>query len=303
MKKRIFICLLLVAFIFSLPSCFGKSKINVSSASGHLGSLGNDNSSFSIRFIDVGQGDSALVECDGHYMLIDGGPPSASETVRKVLSDSNVAKLDILAISHLHEDHFGGLIGSLSALYRKEIDLTISNLDYINLGSFSKFEHELKEMCPFITIPYEGAKYPLGSATVEVVDAQNKEHNDSLVLLITYKKNKFLFTGDIQDNAIKRLSQKYGGYSNKEYKVNLIKMPHHGAYYESLYVFLRTFMPDYAVISVGKGNQYSHPHSDTLKEWSNYERQYNNVKCYRTDENGDIIVKSNGHKLTVETSR
>lgn len=136
--------------------------------------------------------------------------------------------------------------------------------------------------------------------TVEVIDVCADEDNDSLVLLITYGNTKFLFTGDIEDAAQTRISDRYQSESDEPYKIDLIKMPHHGSYTGTLYRFLRTFMPDYAVISVGAGNSYGHPRRETLdlldsKTWK--------PMLYRTDQNGDIFVKSNGKELTVETAR
>ena len=109
--------------------------------------------------------------------------------------------------------------------------------------------------------------------------------NDSLVLMITYGEKRFLFTG--------------------EYKIDLIKMPHHGSTSlrsvnctGSLYRSIRTFMPDYAVISVGQGNMYGHPHRETLDLLDDAD-----VKVYRTDMNGDIIVYSDGKTVSIECSK
>lgn len=258
----------------------------------------NQSSSFSIQFIDVGQGDSALIECDGRYMLIDGGDTSAGDKVYNVLEEKGIQHLDILVMSHLHADHIGGLAKALT--YASSIDLTLSNSNYSDKEAFRKVEHELGINGSSITIPSVGQKYQLGSSTVEVIDASAEEANDSLVLLITYGKTKFLFTGDIEENAQTRISDRYENENDKAYDIDLIKMPHHGSYTGTLYRFVRTFMPEYAILSVGKDNPYGHPHKETLdlldsKTWS--------PKVYRTDENGDIIVKSDGKTLSVTTSK
>ena len=219
-----------------------------------IGSCGKESptSSFSIQFIDVGQGDSALVECDGHYMLIDGGDVNAGDKVYDILEEKGIQELDILAVSHLHADHIGGLIKALT--YASTIDLTISNDTYSDKEIFRKFEHELSINGSKITVPEVGTKYELGSAIVEVIDICSDTANDSLVLLITYGDTQFLFTGDIEDASQTRISDKYENELDKAYDIDLIKMPHHGSYTGTLYRFLRTFMPEYAVISVGAGN-------------------------------------------------
>lgn len=282
MKKRLLAFLLLLVTLLCLCSCSKQEA----------------DSTFSIHFIDVGQGDAALIECDGHYMLIDGGDTTAGEKVYEVLEEQKIQHLDILAVSHLHADHYGGLIKALT--YASAIDLTICNSEYSDTDIFRKFEHELEINGAKITVPANGDKYELGSATVEVIDVCADEDNDSLVLLITYGNTKFLFTGDIEDAAQTRISDRYQSESDEPYKIDLIKMPHHGSYTGTLYRFLRTFMPDYAVISVGAGNSYGHPRRETLdlldsKTWK--------PMLYRTDQNGDIFVKSNGKELTVETAR
>ena len=109
---------------------------------------------FSIQFIDVGQGDSALVECDGHYMLIDGGDQSAGDIVYNVLVEKGIQRLDILAVSHLHADHIGGLIKVLT--YASAIDKTICNTDTGETEIFREFEHQLSINGSKITVPQVG---------------------------------------------------------------------------------------------------------------------------------------------------
>lgn len=251
-------------------------------------------SSFTIQFIDVGQGDSALVECDGHYMLIDGGDTMAGDKVSYVLKDNKVQHLDILAISHLHQDHIGGLPEVLK--FASKIDLVISNSNNSELPIFAELEKQLIINKATIRIPHRGDKYKLGSAEVEVIDTSAEDINDSLVLLITYGKTRFMFTGDIEEKAQRRIQSPYQNDSNTPYKINLLKMPHHGG--KVLIRFIEVFNPDYAVISVGKGKQYGHPFIDTLDLLNQAD-----VKVYRTDQDGDIVVRSNGTDLSVEASQ
>ena len=300
MKKRIILFLFVLIPVLCLCSCFGSkkepdNKPNASEASTGK-SIFSKSSTFSIRFIDVGQGDSALVECDGHYMLIDGGDKTAGQKVYSVLEANNIMNLDILAISHLHEDHIAGLIDALT--YASKIGKTIANSDYRENQVFKEVEHRLSNNGTQITVPHTGDEFKLGSAEVEVVDCESATENDSLVLLITYEKTRFLFTGDIEFDAQNRIYEKYFNDDDEPYKIDLIKMPHHGSYEGSLYKFIRTFMPNHAVISVGQGNLYGHPHRETLDLLDQV-----GAKVYRTDQNGDIIVKSNGKELSFETEK
>ncbi len=269
-----------------------------------LGALAD--SPFSIQFIDVGQGDSALVQCDGYYMLIDGGDTSARDKVYDVLEYNGVQHLSILAISHLHADHIGGLEKALT--YASDIEMTIGNAYYPQneTVAFNKFEQRLIQNGSSITIPDTGDVYTLGSAKVEVVDVASETQNDSLVLMVTYGKTKFLFTGDIEYEGQKRLADKYQKANGKPYKIDLIKMPHHGSYGDDDYVhgsadlnrLITVFKPSFAIISCGKGNSYGHPSIKTLDLLEQAD-----AKIYRTDLNGDIIVRSDGKDLSFETSK
>ena len=296
MRKRFISLLLVISVLVCLCACSKKDA----------------NSTFSIQFIDVGQGDAALVECDGHYMLIDGGDTTAGDTVYNVLEENGIQKLDILAVSHPHSDHIGGLVKALT--YASSIGITISNTDYKDTEVFRKFEHQLQINGSKITVSAPGDTYKLGSATVEVVDSAAEDDNDSLVLLITYGDTRFLFAGDIEDVAMSRVADKYQSKSDKPYKIDLLKVPHHGAkdndLYEenlSMYRFLRTFMPDYFVISVGENNKYGHPHWHTMELIEQLVVNANGLKLddhvFRTDLDGDIIVRSNGKELSIETSQ
>ena len=231
-------------------------------------------------------------------MLVDGGNATAGSKMYDVLEEKGIQKLDILAVSHLHEDHFGGLIKALS--YASSIKKTICNTHTGNTKLFQEFEHQLNINGTKISVPHVGDEYQLGSAEVEVVDVANQEENDSMVLLITYGKTKFLLTGDIGEKQQERISKKYENESDEAYKISLMKMPHHGSYTNTLYIFLRTFMPDYAIISVGKNNPYGHPAVKTLDLLNS--KSYK-PKVYRTDQDGDIIVKSNGKELSIETKK
>ena len=288
MRRKILSVFLIFSLIFSLCACTSS------------GSAPAKSSTFSILFIDVGQGDSALVECDGRYMLIDAGEKTAEDKVYDVLVQKGIQHLDILAISHLHSDHIGGMPKALT--YASKIDLTLSNAetDRRDREAFRNLQKELGIDGATIKVPHTGDKFSLGSAEVEVVDVASENENDSLVLLITYGKTKFLFTGDIEEDAQTRISDKYQNDKDDPYYVDLIKMPHHGSYTGTLYRFVRTFMPKYAIISCGENNMYGHPHRETMDLLNNKEL---GAEVYRTDKDGDILVKSDGKKISVEKSK
>lgn len=256
----------------------------------------NNASDFSITFIDVGQGDAALVSCDGHFMLIDAGPKEYEDKVYNTLADNNITHLDILAISHMHEDHIGGLAKALT--YATTIDLAISVSDYDKSNTFKDFYKELGiDGCNKITVPKEGDKYALGSASIEIVATGDcsEDENISMVILIKHGKNTFLFTGDMPGNKGGMEEKMCDKYSDN-FPVTLLKVSHHGSNSSTTIRFLRMLMPRYAIISVGENNRYGHPTEQTLSRLKQAD-----VKTYRTDESGSITVISNGSSLEFRT--
>lgn len=258
-------------------------------------SKSDDKFGFSIKFIDVGQGDAALVSCDGHYMLIDGGPKSAADKVYNVLVDEKVTCLDYLIISHMHEDHIGGLQKALT--YVSEVGKTLSVETDDDSDEYYDFHSELLiDGCSSIEIPKVGQKYSLGSAIIEIIAVGDPtmDENESLIVLVTYGSTTFLFTGDMKYQTEDKISDKY----SDNFPVTLLKVAHHGAENSTEYRFVRTTNPKYAIISVGAENRYGHP---TEKVLSVLEQA--KVKTYRTDLCGTITVTSDGKELTINSEK
>ena len=251
-----------------------------------------DGSSFSVHFIDVGQADAALVECDGHYMLIDGGNRGDSDVIYTVLKKAGAEKLDMVVATHAHEDHIGGLPGAFSYA---TAELTLCPVTEYDSGVFETFKEYAEEKGGGLTVPEVGDEYALGSAKVEILglNAGEDTNNSSIILMIRYGETSFLFTGDAEREAEQAVLD-----SGAELKADVLKVGHHGSDTSTSYPFLREVMPEYAVISVGEGNSYEHPEEGTLSRLRDAD-----CKILRTDLNGDIIISSDGEELTVTTDK
>lgn len=240
-------------------------------------------SSFSVLFLDVGQADAALVQCDGHYMLIDGGNKGDSDRIYSVLRKHDVKKLDIVVGTHAHEDHIGGLPGAFNYT---TADLTLCPVTDYESKAFKDFAKYAKEKGDGITVPEVGDTYSLGSAKVTILGVNSTEdtNNTSIVLRIDYGKTSFLFTGDAEHPAEEIILE-----SGADLSATVLKVGHHGSDTSTSYPFLRAVQPGYAVISVGESNDYGHPHDDALSRLQDAD-----VEVLRTDLQGDIFCVSNG---------
>ena len=277
--------LFIAAFVFFNANALLKATGIV----GNDADIATQDYGFEIHYIDVGQADSALVICDGEYMLIDGGNVDDSSLIYSYLRSQQVPELDYVVATHPHEDHMGGLAGALN--YTKANAALCPVTDY-DSKIFDDFAKALKKHGTKITVPYEGDGFMLGSAVVDILacNAGEDPNNSSIVLKITYGDTSFLFTGDAEYECEHSLLDRWF-----DVECDVLKVAHHGSSTSSSYRFLREADPQYAVISVGKNNEYGHPHDEVMSRLSDAE-----IPIYRTDLCGDIICKSDGENIVFE---
>ncbi len=280
MKKiRLFIA---VTLLLCLVSCAVKTPTDTK-----ISQPLSEGSGFEIHFIDVGQADAALVLCDGKSMLIDAGNTGDSSRMYTYLKKHSISYLDYVIGTHAHEDHIGGMAGALSYAKPGTVYCPVTSYDSDAFRSFVKYT-ELGGSS--ISIPTVGEAFSLGSAEVIIVGCNSNDdtNNSSIVLKITYGETSFLFTGDAEWEAEQAVLD-----SNADISSTVLKVGHHGSNTSTGYRFLREVMPEYAVISVGKGNEYGHPHDEPLSRLRDAD-----VTVYRTDLLGDIICKSDGKSVS-----
>jgi competence protein ComEC len=148
-----------------------------------------------------------------------------------------------------------------------------------------------------VTLPSPGVQFSLGGAEVEILGPltinPDEQNNSSIILMVTHGDVKFLFTGDAERRAEQALLE-----SGASLSATVLKAGHHGSDTSTTYPFLREVMPEYAVISCGRGNIYGHPHDNLLSRLRDAD-----VTLYRTDLQGTVTFVSDGKTLSVTTER
>ena len=244
-----------------------------------------------VHFIDVGQALSVLVECDGKFMLYDGGNVDDGSLVVSYLQNQGVEQLEYVFCSHAHEDHVGGLAAALAYFPAYHV---YSPVTEASTKCFKDFVKYTQQQGLQVEVPTVGTMWPLGGATVTMLGpvAQYSDTNDtSIVLRIDYGSTSFLLTGDMEKTAETDLVN-----SGANLKADVLQVGHHGSSTSTGYAFLNAVLPEMGVISCGVNNKYGHPHEETLSILRDA-----GVDVYRTDLQGTITIGSDGQNYTVGT--
>lgn len=258
-----------------------------------------------VHFINVGQGDSILIRTpDDKTILIDAGIHYASKDKYNpflYLKSKNIKHLDVIFITHPHDDHYKGFKYLSTKKGEKEFPFEAIYYSVEPGPGYGRFQDCLDKLITrseeFGQVSARGPPLEFGEVTFTVFHPEeptskpNKNKNrDSLVMKMTYKNVSFFFTGDADKEVEKSLKG--------DLKSTVLKVGHHGASTSTDKTFLKKVNPEYAVIFCndkdGKGKTYGHPHEPTLKNLKNQK-----VKLYRTDLNGTIVMKSDGDKIAI----
>lgn len=242
-----------------------------------------------VHFIDVGQGDSILIESpNGKTMLIDGGVKGAGQQVVSYLKELGVNKLDQVVATHPDADHIGGLIPVLQTIPIEQF------YDSGKVHTSQTFEEMLmaidQKHIPYY-VPKTGDLIEFDKdVTVKVLNANEHatDNNDaSIVLKVVYGNVSFLLTGDAGIALEKEMMQ-------NDVTATILKAGHHGSNTSSSEEFIRAVKPEVTILSYGEDNKYGHPHAEVVDRL-----QAMGSNIYATAESGTIIVATDGVNYTV----
>lgn len=247
------------------------------------------NNDLEIYFFDVGQADSILLKEKGNNILIDTGNKLDAPNLISFLEDYlKINKISMVVGTHPHEDHIGGMSEIIK-------EIPIDTILMPNVISTSKtFEillDTIDELNYKITVPKVNQIFDFDNLKIQIIytGKNNKNLNDSSIIIkAEYLNNSFLFMGD----ASKKIEEKI---LNKDISSDVIKIGHHGSSYSTSISFLNKVNPKYAVIEVGKNNNYGHPNQVTLNNLKE-----KNIKIMRTDLDGTIKITSDGTNIKID---
>ena len=248
--------------------------------------------SLTISFLDVGQGDSVLIQSpEGKVALIDAG---TSNNVVKTMQSMGIKSVDLAVVSHHHSDHYGGMDYVIRTFHPKYFLATKTG--HVTSSYKRLLEDVQAEDITALYPTSKGARVlKLGSVNLIVLpqppeDTQS-ENNNSIGIVVSYGKFAALLTGDSED-AERNWWLKQCPDALKD--IAVLKLAHHGSRNGTNARWLDVIKPEIAVASLGAGNDYGHPHKETLELLKRY-----NLSLLRTDQRGTITIESDGYDWDV----
>lgn len=257
-----------------------------------------------MHVIDVGQADCILIIQNDAVMLVDAGTMYSANKVVKYLKSLNITKIDVLVATHQHHDHIGGMSKiidnfEVGVIYMP--DLSKEKIDTKSYNSFiSAIEEwsEKEENNVLFAKDEEGdlREFELGQANVRFIAPTSNwyiiKNNYSIVMRITFGKTSILLASDAEKKS--EIEMLNSGYN---LKADVLKIGHHGSNSSTTEKFINEVNPSYAILSVGKDNDYGYPNRQVMNRFKERE-----IPVYRTDESGTIIMITDGENINFNTN-
>ena len=277
------------AYIYSSLEPNESEKVNANLQAGDT---------LTVNFLDVGQGDSEFIQLpDGKCMLIDAGVSESAGKIASKISELGYEKIDYLIATHPHADHIGGMKRIVENFEIGEIYMPKAST---NTKTFENLLQAISDKGLSINTAKAGkVLYESDDLKIEflapISDSYKDLNNYSAVIRLQYGNNVFLFTGDAEELAEGEI---LNAYSKSVLKADVLKVGHHGSSTASSADFINTVLPKYAVIELGEGNSYNHPHKEAINNLNAV-----GAEILRTDLNGNITIVSDKVNITVQCEK
>lgn len=254
--------------------------------------LSQENAGLTVHFIDVGQGDSTLLESNGEFVLVDAGERDYGETVLRYIQSRGAQTLKYIIATHPHSDHIGGIRTVLDGIKTENFITVETDCDTY---SWLKTLRKVDALGVRYIDAVPGDTYRFGNAGFTILaplaDGYEGYNNYSVVIRAEYGDVRFLMTGDAEEESEAEMLE-----AGEDLRADVLKCGHHGSSDATTAPFLKAVNPSYAVISCGSGNDYGHPHRETLQKLGAL-----GCAVYRTDLQGNIIAHTDGQRLEFST--
>lgn len=247
-----------------------------------------------VHFINVGQGDSILIQTpENKQILIDGGPPKSGKKVVQYLEEHDVDEIDLMIATHPDIDHIGGLKTILESFsVEKVMDIGKVHPTKTYMGYMYQL---FKRKIPLL-IAEEGENFDMfQSMDIRILNAYDSGENNneaSIVLQLSYGNVDFLLMGDVGKEEEKQLLDKY------DPKADIIKIGHHGSKTSTSLSFLKAVQPETALLTYSKGNHYGHPVDRVVRNLHAVRSQIFSTAVY-----GDTVIETDGEKYITLTEK
>lgn len=232
-----------------------------------------------IYYLNVGQADSTLVINNGETMLIDGGNEADSPLIIQYIKRLGISKIDYIIATHPDSDHIAGLDKIILAFDVGCVYMPITNKSNKEMNELYNAIEDKNVIHPNVS-----DYFYLGNSKCTILNSGDtskvSDNNSSIVLQLDYGETNCLFMGDAESEVEENVTWN---------DIDILKVSHHGSKDATSLTFLEKVKPEYSIISVGKDNSHNHPSNETLSNLNAV-----NSTIYRTDENGTIILTSDG---------
>lgn len=249
-----------------------------------------DGDTVRVHIIDVGQGDCTVFETASGNIIFDAGTNESEDELRAYLNNNNLKSFKYAIFTHPHADHIGG-----ADMVINEFDVENVIIPDVETGTktFEYFMDAIEKKSVNTILAESGKNYSVGNLNIKILAPNSKsyteDNNYSIVAKAQFGNKTFMLTGDAEEQSEEEIIEKYG-ISNL--KCDFLKVGHHGAANASSEAFINAVRPSIATISCGKGNDYGHPHAETLSKLNTV-----GATVYRTDELGSIVFECDGNTI------
>lgn len=292
MRKELYIMLVIAVAIMMVIAGCGTNTAKPTEQ-GQVAE-GQQNSTLTVKVLDIGQGDAILIRVAGQTVLVDTGDIEHRNKMVAYIKKEGITTIDKVIITHPHADHLGGMPGILENFKVGQI------YDSGRTGTTALYRQYLslvnKKKIPFTAVT-PGTEIIIVNDIKLKIFAPNKSfltdpeiNNSSIVAKLIYNKFSMLLTGDAEKESESLMLKSYAS----ELKSSVLKAGHHGSNTSSSPEFLKAVGPEAAIISLAANNDYHHPHPSTLKKYEQAK-----LKVYRTDLDGTVSITSDGKTYNI----